>query len=304
MSKNHILWKNIQKNAQHYFLYVFALTFSVALYFTFVTLQYDTSLDMMNELVEGPAAIRVGSIFLIGIVTIFIMYANNLFLKRRSKEIGLYQLVGMTRGHIFTLLSMENIVLYMSGFIIGVCIGFSFSKLLMMILFTVVNIEAITTLHFSWKAFVQTLLVFMSIFIVILIMNGLYLRKQNILTLFQKEDAVEGNNKPISVWTVVLGVLGLIFMGGGYVLASKLFSGDYSGNTLFIVMFAIVFLLSVGTYFFFKGSIASIFHFIRHRQNGHVSVHTVLSVSTIMFRMKSHAFLLTVITLLSTVAIS
>src|SRR5690625_5059380 len=101
MSFKQLIFRSLKKNLKNYYLYVFALIFSVALYFSFVTLQYDPEMDSLEGSIKGAAAIKAASFMLIGIVTVFLVYANNLFIKRRSTEIGLYQLVGLTKGKIF-----------------------------------------------------------------------------------------------------------------------------------------------------------------------------------------------------------
>lgn len=101
MNINTIILRNLKKNLKHYYLYVFALVFSVALYFAFVTLQYDPSMSEAKGSIKGAAAIKTASILLVAIVSIFLLYANTIFIKRRSKEIGLFQLIGMTKNEIF-----------------------------------------------------------------------------------------------------------------------------------------------------------------------------------------------------------
>lgn len=98
MSLNYIILRNLKKNIKNYYLYVFALIFSVALYFSFVTLQFDPAMDEVGASIKGGAAIGASSVLLIAIVAIFLLYANTIFIKRRSKEIGLFQLIGLTKG--------------------------------------------------------------------------------------------------------------------------------------------------------------------------------------------------------------
>ena len=84
---------------KHYYLYFFALIFSVTLFFSFVTLQYNESIIKVTK-ASGTAAagFEAASYMLYFIVLFFVLYANHLFIKRRSKEIGLYQLIGPRRG--------------------------------------------------------------------------------------------------------------------------------------------------------------------------------------------------------------
>ena len=130
---------------------MFALIFSASLYFAFVTLQYDPSMDETKGTVKGAAAIKLHPILLVAIVSIFLLYANNIFIKRRSKEIGLFQLIGMTKEKDFPHSFVENLILYFSSVFLGIFVGFAASKLIFMILFKITGVNAIATLHFSFR---------------------------------------------------------------------------------------------------------------------------------------------------------
>lgn len=125
MSIHHLIFQNLKKNLKNYYLYVFALVFSAALYFAFVTMQYDPALDEMKSSIKGAAAIRAASVLLVAIVSVFLLYANTIFIKRRGREIGLFRLIGMTKMHIFRILSTENFILYFGSIWIGIFAGFS-----------------------------------------------------------------------------------------------------------------------------------------------------------------------------------
>lgn len=84
MSIHHLIFQNLKKNMKNYYLYVFALVFSAALYFAFVTMQYDPALDEMKSSIKGAAAIRAASVLLVAIVSVFLLYANTIFIKRRG----------------------------------------------------------------------------------------------------------------------------------------------------------------------------------------------------------------------------
>ncbi|MCM3788588.1 ABC transporter permease [Domibacillus indicus] len=304
MSINGLILRNLKKNVKNYYLYVFALVFSAALYFAFVTLQYDPAMDEAQGSMKGAAAIRTASILLIAIVTVFLLYANAIFIKRRSKEIGLLQLIGLTKGQIFKLLSAENLLLYFGSLVIGLFVGFAASKLVTMILFKITGVDAVASLSFSSQALLQTLIVFTMIYGCILAVNGLFLKRQNILSLFRVTGTREEKGRRISIWEIFIGLLGILFIAAGYFVSSKLFGGDFSSmNELFAAMAFILASVIIGTYLFYKGSVRFLFHLVRKRKNGYLHVKDVLSLSSIMFRMKSNALMLTVITTLSALAI-
>lgn len=304
MSINQLIFRNLKKNLKNYYLYVFALIFSAALYFAFVTLQYDPSMNETKGSIKGAAAIKSASVLLVAIVSIFLLYANNIFIKRRSKEIGLFQLIGMTKDRIFRILTVENFILYFTSLILGILLGFSVSKLIIMILFKVTGINAIATLHFSGRALIQTVIVFLVIYLFIMLMNYTFIKRQTILSLFRVTSLTEGKVKKISVFEIIIGIVGIISILSGYFISSKLFGGDFTSTMeLFLAMIFILASVIIGTYLFYKGSVRFILNIIRKSKNGYLTINNVLSLSSIMFRMKSNALLLTIITTVSGLAI-
>lgn len=296
--------RNLKKNLKNYYLYVFALIFSAALYFAFVTLQYDPSMEQLEGSIKGAAAIKAASILLVAIVFIFLLYANNIFIKRRSKEIGLFQLIGMTKNRIFWILTAENFILYFGSLLLGIFGGFSVSKLIIMILFKTIGVDAIAALYFSYQALIQTLIVFFIIYLFIMLMNYTFIQRQSILSLFRVTSLTEGKLKKVSLLEMIIGMLGIILILVGYYLSSKLFGGDFTTmNQLFSAMIVILGSVIFGTYLFYKGSVSFIFNIIRKKKQGYLNINEVLSLSSIMFRMKSNAVLLTIITTVSGLAI-
>ncbi len=227
--------------------------FSAALYFAFVTLQYDPALDETKGSIKGGAAVRAASVLLVAIVSIFLLYANTIFIKRRSKEIGLFQLIGMTKTRIFRILTAENFMLYFSSLIIGILIGFSFSKAVIMILFKITDTKSIAKLHFSEEALIQTLIVFGVIYLLIMTMNYLFIKRQTILALFRVTSSTEGKIKKISIAEIIIGILGITFIVSGYYISAKLFDGSFTSmNALAIAMVSILASVIIGTYLFYK----------------------------------------------------
>ncbi|WP_063564134.1 ABC transporter permease [Paenibacillus sp. O199] len=304
MSLNYIIFRNLRKNLKNYYLYVFALIFSVALYFSFVTLQYDPSMNEVAESTKGAAAIGASSVLLIVIVGIFLLYANTIFIKRRSKEIGLFQLIGLTKGRIFGILSAENCILYFGSMVIGILIGFLGSKLILMILFKIIGVDAITKLYFSPMALLQTLIVFAVMYLLIMLMNYLFIRAQSILSLFRVSSTTEQQVQKLSVGQILMGILGIALIVFGYILSARLFSVEkLDMQQLMYTMILILFSVILGTYLFYKGSVSFLFNLIRKSKKGYLSINEVLSLSSIMFRMRSNALLLTIITTVSALAI-
>ncbi|WP_144520981.1 ABC transporter permease [Bacillus pumilus] len=304
MNINQLILRNLKKNLKNYYLYVFALVFSVALYFSFVTLQYSPALDDVKGSIKGGASFKAASVLLIAIVGIFLLYANGIFIKRRGREIGLLQLIGMTKQKIAKLLNAENFILYVFSMAVGIIAGFIGSKLMLMVLFKVTGVNAIANLHFSGMALLQTLIVFFIIYGLIMLRNRWFINRQTILSLFRTTSSTEQRVKKISVFEIIIGVLGIVLISSGYYISSKLLTGSYT--SLFALLLAVIYILAsviIGTFLFYKGSVSFIANIVRKRKNGYLAIHEVLSLSSIMFRLKSNALLLTIITTVSALAI-
>lgn len=304
MSINHLIFRNLKKNLKNYTLYVFALIFSTSLYFAFVTLQFDPSMDEAKGTIKGGASARAASYLLVTIVSIFLLYANTIFIKRRSKEIGLFQLIGMTKGKIFRILSIENFILYSGSVILGIFGGLIGSKLILMILFKVTGVQSIAAFQFSSQAVSQTLVVFGVIYLLIMLMNYRFIKRQSILSLFNEKAKTEEKVKKVSFVEITIGIVGILFIISGYYVSSQLFTSNFSAaSDFFMAMSFILGSVIIGTYLFYKGSVSFIFNIIRKNKNGYLSINEVLSLSSIMFRMKSNSLLLTIITTVSALAI-
>ncbi len=132
----------------------------------------------------------------------------------------------------------------------------------------------------------------------------MFIKRQTILSLFKVVSSSEGRVKKVSLFEIILGALGIICILSGYYISSKLFNGDFANvNELFFKMIFILGSVIIGTYLFYKGSVTFITNMIRKGKKGYLNINEVLSLSSIMFRMKSSAFLLTIITTVSALAI-
>lgn len=304
MTLSYLIVGNLRKNLTNHYLYVIALIFSSALYFSFVTLQYDPSLKEMKDSIKGSAALGAASVMLVAIIAIFLLYANTMFIKRRSKEIGLLQLIGLTKGRIFGILSAENLLLYFGSLICGIGAGFAVSRLLLMVLLKVMGLQQEAALRFSVAALLQTILVFAALYLLIMIMNYGFIRAQSILSLFSANSRPQQRVGHLSRWEIVIGFLGIGLILLGYYMSARMFEKDPSNALqLMLMMLWILGSVIIGTYMFYKGSVSLIFYYIRRSKQGYLNIQEVLSLSSLMFRMKSNALLLTIITTVSALAI-
>lgn len=303
MSLSKLVLRSMKKNMKHYYLYFFALIFSVTLYFSFVTLQNNTEVWAAVQMSgTATAGFKAATYILYFIVLFFVLYANHLFMKRRSKEIGLYQLIGMTKGLIVRLLAIENILLFVGAVIIGMLAGFFSSRVFAMILLRVLEKEALVTMTFSTQALLQSMIVFTILLIIVLIQMAWMIHHVSLLSLFSAAKQADERVRRFSALQMVIGFLGLILIAYGYYASTKLFDIESAGN-LFINMIIILATTIGGTFLVFRFSVAFIMNTIRLKKKGHLSIKDVLALTPIMHRMKSNAKSLTLITVLTGVSL-
>ena len=194
-------------------------------------------------------------------------------------------------------------MLYFGSLVIGVFAGFSISKLVLMILFKIVDVRRSQIEFFRRSACANRHCILRHL----PSRNGDELcvyQKQSILSLFKVTSATEDKVKRISVFQMIIGLLGILFILSGYYVSTELFSGKFKTvDELFYAMSFILGTVIIGTYLFYKGSVSFVSNIIRKSKGGYLNIYEVLSLSSIMFRMKSNALLLTIITTVSALAI-
>lgn len=306
MKLNNLVIKNFLRNLKNYALYIFALVFSVALFFSLLTLTLDeTAMEEIAGSTPMTALFSVGSITVVIIIILFVMFANMIFIKRRHKELALFQLIGMNRNKIFRILLLENFLIYFGSLIGGIVLGFFISRLLLMLLLKIMRVDMMVEMNFSLTAVVITAAVFVFIFIVLMIQNYVFLRRSSLIKMLKLNKTSESTGKPLGKMTIVLGIAGIAMIALGYYMSQTMFERAMENPIMLpVYMVGILFLTIAGTYITFKYSVAFILNMIRKSKNGHVNVNDVLSVTSVMFKMRSNAFLLTAIAVITAISIT
>ena len=306
MTLSKLVFRSMRKNVKQYYLYFFALIFSVTLCFSFTTLQYNPSvLEALEKSGTASAGFEAATYILYFIVTFFVLYASQLFMKRRSKEIGLFQLIGMTKGLVFRLIALENMILFSLAVMIGMVIGYFSSRFFAMILLKLLEIDMIVQLKFSFEAFQQSVLLFSILLVIILLQMSWMIRRLSLLSLFTAAKKADERIKGFSLFQMVMGLIGVFLIVYGYYQSTLLFNVEKASvyNNLFLHMIVILGSTILGTFLFFRYSVALMMNMIRVGKSGHLRITDVLAVTPIMHKMKSNSKSLTLITTLTGLAV-
>lgn len=180
--------KNIKLNTKHYLLYFYPMVFSMVIYFTFVSLQYNKQInESATALGKVEPAFLAASVVLLLFSAIFIWYSNDFFIRKRKKEVALYSLFGMRKKQVAQLLFYENFIMGIVALGIGMGIGIFLSKLFTMLLIKLMGFSVIANFEVSAIAIVQTLVVFIVIIIVTSIHNYRMIYRYSLLDLLKAE---------------------------------------------------------------------------------------------------------------------
>lgn len=292
--------RSMRKNIKHYYLYFFALIFSVLLYFVFATLQHDSAVTAETLIsMKMRNAFAVAGILLLVIAGIFVLYANAIFLRRRSREIGLYQLIGLSKWNVARMLIIENILLSAGALLVGIGVGILVSRVFLLLLMKLVGMSGVIQLSFSMVAVYQTATVFLAIIGLTSIQMLIAVYRNTLLGLFNADKAGDYPKKPKAFRSAFLAILGVGLIGFGYWL-----SGRMINSMLFFNMLAVLASTILGTYLVFRVAIGWIMYQIRSRKGGHLGLYNSLSLASLVHRMKANANSLTIITTLSAMTLA
>ena len=208
--------QNIRNNKNTYIPYMITCIFCIAMIYMMEFLRDCPTLDQaVRHAAEVRMILSTGEVVVVIFCVIFLIYSNSFLMKRRQKEIGLYNILGLERNHIGIVLLLETIFTTILSLTGGIAIGILASKLSLLLLLRLLHIPAVLGFYISTKGIITCLLMFGAIFLLILLLN---LRR---IHLSRPVELLRGNNtgerEPKAKWLMAL--LGFICLGIGYYLA-------------------------------------------------------------------------------------
>lgn len=295
-----VVLKNIKHNIQKYFIYIASLIFSVLIYFTFVSLQYNEQISaaFAREDKMGPLLTGV-SVLLSLFIMVFVWYSNAFFITNRKQEIGLYSLVGGTKKEIGKMLFYENMSLGILALVIGIGLGQLFSTFFSMILLKVMGISIVVQFSIQPAAIIQTALVFLFIMSITSFQGYLITYRFKLIELFQAKQKVQQQWKP----SYMFALLAVALIGFGYWSLLHAFESkswaDHFGRNFTIVLTVLV----IGSYLLFHTASGFLVHVWQKRKKSYQKWKNLLTLTQLKSRLLSNGLLLTVISVLNGVTL-
>ena len=283
---------NIKKNKSTFFPFGLSCGTMIALFYMLLSINNQASDAVFYGGSDIGIILGLG-VWVCGIFSaMVIFYTNGFLLKRRNKELGLYNILGMEKKHIGNILFWEIILTCGISMLAGLLGGMLFSKLMFLVLLNLINLSTTINFGISVNAVIMTMLVFLSIFIVNIVYNNLKIRRLKPIELLQGSNV--GEREPKAKW--ILALLGAVCLSIGYYLAVTTQNPLQAMSVFFV---AVLFVMA-GTYLLFiSGSIALLKMLKKNKKYYYHKTHFI-TVSGMMYRMKQNSVGLANICILST----
>ena len=215
-----LAWGNVRRAGRDYLVYLLTLTLGVTVFYAFNTISMQVDIAGIDE--EGLEQV-MGSMlgdltyFLAGVMAFLMVYANNFIMKRRKKEFGLYQVLGMGRGRVATIMALETVIVSVVAFVAGIVLGVGLSQLMTFFTASLFKTQ-IANFHFffSMHAFNLTLVCMLVMFVLTLLLNLRAVRRTKLIELMgaeRRNESIKTRNPWIAI---AIFVVGAVLVGVAY----------------------------------------------------------------------------------------
>ena len=292
---NRLTLSNLIKNRKLYYPYTLATILVIAITYIFTSLTLNSHLDDLT----GADAIKMVLGLGLGIVAlssgIIVLYANSFVMKNRSKELGLYSVLGLEKRHLFSMILKETMIMGFVTLLLGIGVGALFDKLIYAFLQRIIGESTGLVSTFQVMTIPIVLVIFACIFSLLVLVNGFRLLRLNPLQL--TKDGLKGEKK--GRFLVIQTFLGLGAMGYGYYLALSV------QNPVIAIMsfFLAVLLVILGTYLLFNAGTTVVLQLLKKKKSYYYKPNNMISISNLVFRMKKNAVGLATIAILSSMVL-
>ena len=292
---NRLALSNLIKNRKLYYPYALATILTITITYIFTSLTLNPHLDNLTGADSIKAVLGMG----LGIVAlssgIIVLYANSFVMKNRSKELGLYSVLGLEKRHLFSMILKETVILGFVTLLLGIGVGALFDKLIYAFLQRLIGESTGLVSTFQVMTIPIVLVIFACIFSLLVLINGFRLLRLNPLQL--TKDGLKGEKK--GRFLVIQTFLGLGAIGYGYYLALSVKDPVIAIMSFFLAVLLVI----LGTYLLFNAGTTVVLQLLKKKKNYYYKPNNMISISNLVFRMKKNAVGLATIAILSSMVL-
>ena len=292
---NRLALSNLIKNRKLYYPFALATILAIAITYIFTSLTLNPHLDNLTGADAIKMVLGMGLVIVALSSGIIVLYANSFVMKNRSKELGLYSMLGLEKRHLFSMILKETVIMSFVTLLLGIGVGALFDKLIYAFLQRLIGESTGLVSTFQVMTIPIVLVIFACIFSLLVLVNGFRLLRLNPLQL--TKDGLKGEKK--GRFLVIQTFLGLGSMGYGYYLALSV------QNPVIAIMsfFLAVLLVILGTYLLFNAGTTVVLQLLKKKKNYYYKPNNMISISNLVFRMKKNAVGLATIAILSSMVL-
>jgi len=285
----------IKNNKRLYIPFFITCIATIAMFYIMCYLSFDEYLASLPYVGSLQQITFVG-VLVIGFFSIcFLLYTNSFLTKRRRKEFGLYNVLGMSKTNIAVVLLFESLFTSLISIILGITCGVLFSKLSELTILNLINGTINYQIKVNLRGIEYSLYLFIPLFILLYLVNTINISKNNTIELVRSEQ--EGEKKPKANW--LFGLSGIIILGFAYYLALLV----DSGVSAVMIFFIAVILVIIATYLIFMSFSVVLCKILKKKKNYYYKTNNFISTSSMEFRMKRNGAGLASICILSTMVL-
>jgi len=286
---------NLARNGQFYIPYLLTVMGTAAAYYITLALAATPDLPQTSRYSYLTMFMSIGTFVIAVFAVIFLTYTNSFLMKRRKRELGLYNVLGMGKRHIAIVLGCETLYTAFAGIIGGAALGMLLQKLAMLLLCRMMRMDIVYGFYVSDSAIVGTAILFGVILLFNLLLNLHRIHVQNPMELLRESSA--GEREPKTRWP--LAVIGVAALGAGYAIAVTTRSAMMALGMYFIAVLLVI----IGTYCLFTSVSIAVLKALRANKKFYYQTDHFIGVSGMLYRMKRNAVGLANICILSTMVL-
>ncbi len=287
--------ENIKKNSKTYIPFMLTCIITIAMFYIILSLSGNPGIAAMRGASFITMFMSIGSVTVGIFAVIFLFYTNSFLIKRRKKEFGLYNILGMEKRHISVVVFIEIFYTAAISLIIGLPGGILLDKLMYLIISRLLNVEVTLGFYVSVESLIASVIFFGAIFFFIFLNTLRQICFSNPIELLKGESM--GEREPKTRWLMT--VLGVGCLGAGYYISVT--TRDIA--SAFMLFFLAVILVILGTYMLFTAGSVFILKTLRKNKRYYYKTKHFISVSGLIYRMKQNAAGLANICILSTMVL-
>ena len=292
---NKLAISNLIKNRKLYYPFALSVILAVTISYLFYSLAFNPKIVDLRGASAIQFTLQLGLVVVTLASAIIVLYANSFVMKNRSKELGVYGMLGLEKRHLIGMTFKELLIFGLVTVTAGIGIGALFDNLIFALLLKLAKMKVELVATFQWSVVFSILLVFGLVFLLIVFLNAIRIIRMDALQLSREKAKGEKKGRFLVLQTLV----GLIALGSGYYLAQSVKDPISATLTFFIAVMLVI----VATYLLFNAGITVFLQLLKKNKRYYYKPNNLISVSNLIFRMKKNAVGLATIAILSTMVL-